>query len=146
MSESWSICQIALQDITLYRIFRDWLHEQSDLCSVHMDGYRFKYHHMLAVEHDGVVGGGYQSYAEGILGGIDPGKQEIALITGIIRIADPECFQKLKPALQIAKHFYSALFTERQRTMDTIYSKIVPANYVITAQDVINYFGNPKML
>lgn len=133
--------KIAPPHLSLYRIIRDWMSERGTY-PVYLDGYSFK--HRYGLSH---WGDKHQSYAEASLGWIDAEQQTVELITGIIRVADPEFFNKLEHALHRAAEFCCMMYARKRREMDiNLYDPTVPANYFLTAQDVLDHLGEPKLL
>jgi hypothetical protein len=80
------------------------------------------------------------------LGWINQEELIVELFTGVVRGADPEFFNKLRWALGKAAQFCCLMHEERRITMDPLFDRGIPANYFISAKDVLDRLGEPKIL
>lgn len=135
----------APKEPSFINIVRDWTKDEC-LATIMLESVMFRHRYMIPATAKSFAGRLDYVNVDTNLGWINEEECSVELITGIIRGADPEFFDKLRYALNKAAQWCCAMHEERRLTMDPLFDRGIPANYFISAKDVIDRLGEPKLL
>lgn len=136
---------LAPKEPSFINIVRDWAQSEC-LATIRLEGITFIHRYMIPATTKSYAGRLDYVNVDTNLGWISQDELVVELFTGVVRGADPEFFNKLRYALNKAAQFCCSMHEERRITMDPLFDRGIPANYFISAKDVIDRLGEPKVL